>query len=289
MLTAIAAADGGDNSDRLSRFRRQSPGENARPLHRSGKSLTQSSESHEMSNSTSIIPRTPGPTIKPKSKPIESQIDEPPEAIESPTTRASVDDFEARSRPGVPDDLLSPENIGRLRQSQNFSQLTPTRAVLSSIPIRKPGRHEWVRIRSGADWEFNTYVFRDREVNEDYLVSPSLLTELSNEVIPVCLVLFQSRSTAVPCVWALRVPDSEKPNRWHLSAIDCAELARSRWTRVASDSAAGMYISHVTDADLPQPTWDPELAMDDYVRLAFKGRVIASSDHPVLRRLRGEI
>jgi hypothetical protein len=238
-----------------------------------------------MTNPADSIPHDFGTVINP----LPGLVADSPDAVPVGAKHPSVVEASGSEPPPDPDDLLAPGNIDRLKQSQDFGQLTPTRAVLTNIPIRKPGRHEWVWARSGEDWEFNTLVFRDREANEDYLVSPLLLSELSSEVVPVSLVLFQSRSTPVPCIWPVRIPDSDKPNRWHTSAIECVDLSRSRWVRIASDPAAGLYVPHVTDADLPGPIWDPGLAMDDYVRLAFKGRVIAASDHPVLRRLRGEV
>jgi hypothetical protein len=38
---------------------------------------------------------------------------------------------------------------------------------------------------------------------------------------------------------------------------------------------------------IPDPEW-PELTMDEIVRIAVRGRVIDTLDHPVLKKLRGE-
>jgi hypothetical protein len=38
----------------------------------------------------------------------------------------------------------------------------------------------------------------------------------------------------------------------------------------------------------PEPKW-PETTLEQLLEIAFKGRVIDTMDHPVLRRLRGEI
>jgi hypothetical protein len=50
----------------------------------------------------------------------------------------------------------------------------------------------------------------------------------------------------------------------------------------------GAYDVRVATAPLPDPEW-PVLGFDAILELAFRGRVIDSLDHSVLRRLRGEL
>jgi hypothetical protein len=40
---------------------------------------------------------------------------------------------------------------------------------------------------------------------------------------------------------------------------------------------------------LPEPTWPADLTMPDIIKIAFRGRLIETADHPVLRALRGEL
>jgi hypothetical protein len=39
---------------------------------------------------------------------------------------------------------------------------------------------------------------------------------------------------------------------------------------------------------MPEPVW-PDVPFSGLVHIAFKGRVIDTLDHPVVRRLRGEL
>jgi hypothetical protein len=50
---------------------------------------------------------------------------------------------------------------------------------------------------------------------------------------------------------------------------------------------AGMYDVHEATADLPEPEW-PAAPFQELIKLAFKDKLIADPDHPVLRQLRGE-
>jgi hypothetical protein len=40
------------------------------------------------------------------------------------------------------------------------------------------------------------------------------------------------------------------------------------------------------ESAIPDPVW-PELSFEAIYRIAFKDRLIASADHPVIKRLRG--
>ncbi|MGB5832080.1 MAG: hypothetical protein WBG92_08825 [Thiohalocapsa sp.] len=50
----------------------------------------------------------------------------------------------------------------------------------------------------------------------------------------------------------------------------------------------GAYEVFEASGDLPDPTW-PELTFTEILKVAFKGRYITEIDHPVVRRLRGEL
>jgi len=65
-------------------------------------------------------------------------------------------------------------------------------------------------------------------------------------------------------------------------------MAMERWVRVASDMSVGAYQAYEATGDLPEPEW-PEHSFEEIVTIAFKGKIIDSSDHPIVRRLRGEI
>ena len=51
---------------------------------------------------------------------------------------------------------------------------------------------------------------------------------------------------------------------------------------------AGTYDVLEAAGQFPEPVW-PEVSLQQLLEIAFKGRVIDTMDHPVLRRLRGEI
>ena len=65
-------------------------------------------------------------------------------------------------------------------------------------------------------------------------------------------------------------------------------LAKNSWVRVQSDMGLGAYVAYVPQVELPDPEW-PEMSLREMLHLAFRNNYINSLDHPVLRRLRGEV
>jgi hypothetical protein len=82
-------------------------------------------------------------------------------------------------------------------------------------------------------------------------------------------------------------PDS-RPNAWNESALLAAQSAMDRWIRVRANHEVGAYEIDTPVGLLPDPQW-PSLSFQNLLELAFRNHIIDAADHPVLRRLRGEM
>lgn len=188
---------------------------------------------------------------------------------------------------GANDDLASdPFDPESLRLSQDFASSIGVKKVLTTVPCRKPNRHEFVRVRPGEDWRLETGVFEDKVNRDVYLVAKSLWSELLGEVAPVCLFLSVNRQGDV-FVWPCKLPGADgRSNMWNDSALAAARLAESSWIRLAANMGGGMYDTYEAAGELSEPTW-PELSFREILKLCFKDRFIQTADHPVIRALRG--
>ncbi len=72
------------------------------------------------------------------------------------------------------------------------------------------------------------------------------------------------------------------------SALEAAQMAETGWVRVMANMNLGANEVYTATADHPDPDW-PELSFSDILKIAFKGHYISEYDHPVIRRLRGEL
>ena len=190
----------------------------------------------------------------------------------------------------VSNDPFDPSNLAKMKLSQDFAAMAAVKPVITSVAVRKPNKHEFVRVRPGSVWRFETGCFVDKDTREVYMVTPELWPVMPGDVTPTALVVAVSRNSPIPFLWPLTLPSSDgRPNRWHESGIEAARLAESQWLRSVADMSAGCYVPFVAAAKLPEPEWPADLTMSDFLRLAFQGRFIRDTSHPCLQRLRGEI
>lgn len=200
---------------------------------------------------------------------------------------------------GRPESVSKEQTIGRsdpfgdlesLRLSQDFVSQTGVKPLLSSVAVRKPNRQEFIRVRPGDEWQFDAGCLTENSTKDIYLVHASLVEELRGDVKPTCLRASISRGSKTPFLWPIGLPGPDGQwNSWHASAATAASLAEENWLKVTSDRNANTYRTHLAEATYPEPEWPVDLSLKELIGLAFKDRIIDSIDHPVLRRLRGEI
>ena len=158
--------------------------------------------------------------------------------------------------------------------------------MIVAVPVRKPKRQEFVRVHPDDTYRLETAVIELAEERETYLVVPALLEALADEVKLVRLHLAIPRGGG-PFFWPVPLPGPDgRRNPWHEAAERAALEATRRWVRVKANMAAGSYDVDVAAAEIGEPEW-PELPMGALLKLAFGERMIASLDHPVVKRLRG--
>jgi hypothetical protein len=192
---------------------------------------------------------------------------------------------QAQSRP-----KSDPFDLDRLRLTQNFAESLGVKKVMLSLPIRKPDKTWWVRTHPSPKYQMQILILELKEEREIYLIDPDLRCELASEstVAPRLMVTAVNRQ-GVPFLWPVRLPGSDgKIDEWNRTAAEGADMATRRWVRIAANMSLGAYDLFTTEAKLPDPVW-PEVSFQDLLRLAFKDRVIDSLEHPVVRRLRGEL
>lgn len=182
-----------------------------------------------------------------------------------------------------------PFNPNRLRLSQRFSQGTDVRRALVTVPVRKPSAQEFFRVHPDEAWRLDTALIEIKADREAYLVAPEIWPLFPNECKPRTLYATIDRRNVIT-LWHVRLPDENgRLDDWSRSAHEAAHLATATWVRMSADMALGAYRIDVAVGEFPEPVWPSDVTFADLLRIAFKGKMIEDLDHPVLRRLRGEI
>ncbi len=252
-----------------------------------------------MSTKTKATLSTTTTTLEPESGPdqgtsaakIEGKVTTEPAIVPSPTEKtaapptAEQDPRSASNTHDVNRRPAEPDVLAQLRISQDFASKLGAKRLVTTIPIRNPKRNEFVRVHPTME-PMLVYTLVDEQ--ETFVGTADIAGSFPGDMVPKLLVPTITRQRTL-FLWALRVPGEDgRINNWHASARDAAARAVHAWVRVQANMALGAYEVYEAVGEIPDPEW-PELAMDEIVRIAVRGRVIDSLDHPVLRKLRGEV
>ncbi len=175
-------------------------------------------------------------------------------------------------------------DIGSLRLSQDYAGMITTTSKTLGIEISRPNRLEF--IRTHPTWEYQAAML---EIDfEHYVLHPALFPKYHREASPKVLVPSITRRGQV-FLWPIRLPGLDgRLDRWNQTARNAAELARTQWIRLISNRQLGDYDVDIVEG-LPEPTWPADItSLEQFLEIAFAGKVIDSENHPVLQRLAGK-
>jgi hypothetical protein len=180
-----------------------------------------------------------------------------------------------------------PFDLASLRLSQNFTETAGVKKLLTTVPVRKPSKQDWVRVHPSDLYRADFAIIELKDESEEYIVrGRDLIGELAGEITPMTLF------TAINCqkvvfLWPVRLPDSDgRQMEWHRSLREAAETAMKQWVRVMANKPLRAYEMMPAPRSMAEPDW-PEVLFQELIRIAFRDRLIDTIDHPVIKRLRG--
>jgi hypothetical protein len=180
-------------------------------------------------------------------------------------------------------------DLSELRLDQSFTDGVAVKKQLTTVPVRKPNKQDFVRVHPGEDYRSPvSAIIELKDDRETYLVRSDLASGLVGEISIAVLYTAINRQ-GVTFLWPVKLPGPDgKINAWHQSAQLAADLAMKQWTSVRANMSLGAYETYVAAANIPDPVW-PEVTFAELLNIGFRDKYVQSEDHPLLRRLRGEV
>jgi len=180
-------------------------------------------------------------------------------------------------------------NLSTLRLDQSYADTVGVKKLLTTVPVRKPGRQDFVRVHPDQKYRLTpAAIIEVKEDREVYLVTPDMAQALPGEFSLVTLYLTITRQGVIH-LWPVKLSGPNgKQNEWHRSAAEAAERAMKKWVRVTSSMSLGAYEIFEASGDLPEPVW-PDLSFEEIVEIAFRERLVDRGDHPLVQRLLGAV
>ena len=168
---------------------------------------------------------------------IDPEIIEAAEAAQTPQKLAKpfvkqVEDMKAEAAPAAEilgRNVEDPFDLDNLRVNQNFGDTVGVKKLLTTVPVRKPGKQEFVRVHPDPTYREILPLIDLKEDREVYVVTKRMISALAGEIIPYTLFTSITRQGVV-FLWPVRLPSSDgRVIEWHRSAAEAAGRAMTKW------------------------------------------------------------
>ncbi len=214
----------------------------------------------------------------------------PPKSKPDATTDIDVTTYIAAEilqlKPKSAEYISSTFNLNSLRLSQNFGDILGVKKLLMRVPVRKPNKTDFFRVNADENYRMPVMILEIKDENETYVLMPEVYYAIPELAKPAMLYAAIDRRNNVFLIPVpLPGPDGRR-NQWHQSLDEVVGMSMNNWVRIAANLRIGGYDVHVAEASLAEPEW-PDATFEKLVEIAFKGRVIDTLEHPVIRQLLG--
>lgn len=191
-------------------------------------------------------------------------------------------------------DLKMSLDLAALKLKPKAEGIVKTAPLLKTLRVGRPDNTTFFRIRSGDEWVAEYPIYTSKTSKDKYLVMPEFQSELEerNSLVPSRFFFGVEWGTGVLFLTdvGIKVNDEGNFNSYNKSRLELYEIAETKWISISANMDLGAYTATEAKSKIPDPEWPVKPAnIDEAIELAFKDNVIASADHPVLKRLRGEI
>lgn len=80
------------------------------------------------------------------------------------------------------------DNLDQLRVGQNFDEKIGVKKQITTVPVRKPNKQEFIKVHRSPEYRLDTIILELKSERENYIIDPALLGELPDEVVPKCYI-----------------------------------------------------------------------------------------------------
>lgn len=163
---------------------------------------------------------------------------------------------------------------------------------LHTVPLRRPPKQQYFRVCPDEGFSDDWWGIADeQDKGEIYIVAPACCELVANQVHLYRLFTCITTDGTI-YIWPVKLPgdgDNTKSRAWSESALEIAEEAKQLWVgQVIGNMHLGAYDRIIAHGDLGEPKW-PGKTFEQLLGIAFKDRVITTADHPMIRKLNGEL
>jgi hypothetical protein len=177
-------------------------------------------------------------------------------------------------------------DIESLRIPVEYNRQCDVKKLLVTVPVKKPNKSIFFRVRDDVEGAFHAFVLEIKEAGETYLLTPQVAAILPEFARPSKLHVAIDRNGNTFIIPVPLPGEDGKRNQWHESLAHGVERSKFKWVRMAANMSAGAYDLYEAQGGIADPVWT-EHTIGQLIEIAFKGKVIADENHPVVAALFG--
>jgi hypothetical protein len=182
--------------------------------------------------------------------------------------------------------LIPGFDLDALRLPQNFGETLGVKRLITRVPVRKPIKTEFFRVRTGEEWRFQTMILELKDEREIFILSPSVWEEIPELLKPAMLHTAIDRRNNIFLIPVPLPGQDGRRNPWHQSLHNAVTTAEDSWVRSIANLKLGGYDLYVAEGNIADPEW-PDVSFNELIEIAFRDRIIDSPKHPVIQQLLG--
>jgi hypothetical protein len=208
---------------------------------------------------------------------------------EPPDTSFDTARLEAEARGSGPEPAINPFDPATYKVEQSLAAAAGVKKHLVELAVTAPDKTWWVRRHPDDAYSRRSWFIVLKDERETYLVLPDLWKSLAGEATFKLMALYLAMTMqGKPFLWSVKIPadDTREPAKWMRAPLQAVRLAKDNWTRISWNEETRQH-DVVTVESGVEPEW-PNLSMPQLMELAFKGFIVDTLEHPVIRRLRGK-
>ena len=193
------------------------------------------------------------------------------------------------SQKNISESIATGIDLDSLRLPTNYASAVQVETLLVTVRVGKPPKTSFFRTHRDQNMVFECYSYEQKVPQQEcYIVLPSVVPTLREHVKPVRLYTCIDRNNVV-FLMPVTLPDENgERHSAHEEREFAAEHAKDHWTRILWDKTQGRYQILKAGGSLPDPIW-PNVSITELIEIAFRNKIIKSSDHPVVQTLQGLI
>lgn len=188
-------------------------------------------------------------------------------------------------------------NLELLKLKPNATGIIKTAPLLKTIRTTKPDNTDFFRIRPGDEWKMDFPIFSPKGTGKDkekYLVMPEYQRELeernSLQFVKFYFGIIWGSNILFLSDVSIKCREDGVLNSFHKSRHELYALAEKSWISISANTDLGAYTATEAKSKIPDPVYPAMPAnIGEAIQIAFKDNVIDREDHPILKKLRGEI